>query len=469
MKDARRANVPCHDLDYNNPMSSERTRAVKIIFATMACIYAASDGFCGGGQHESRLVQEAIVSGREYSINASALRPYWQYHLDRSANRIDEVVLPIEPGDKTITVIGVGTGREMHLPILAEKADLLHLVDIDAVGLTEALESVPGPLQSKVRTHIVDITGGQMETILERAAQAIAQAAPDSHGQAAALDAIIALYDGPAFPLPRDTLDAFRASRVVSSCVSSQILAKPAGFIERAFLEKFRDPAGKPVHLEDVEDYLYARDVGQQRVYRQHAESLAYLAKDNGRVYWSDTVGETPMLNRFEPVGMVLLSAQLLKEIRSWDWANLFSNAGKMALAKVLASSGVKQYSLEQIETFLRAFTDGQLSTHDMTFILAAMNMAIAQGCLPNHCDAPFIPIEETIKLSETINRIANGISPYVSADMIPGGMERHFQDLLTKAGDTAEWNWLAHPADVMAGMGGFYHIQAHALRKIGQ
>jgi hypothetical protein len=315
-------------------------------------------------------------------------------------------------------------------------------------------------LSDKVFPHVVDVTGGRIVSILERANRIIAEAPHSEEGAADAVRAISTLYDSSRLPAPRDLLQPFRANYVVSSGVSSVILEGDLSLL-RLIKRKYWSKGIAAGHA-----YQDAHDAMIQRVFKQHAETLAFLVKDNGRVYWSDTMVQTGNFSKLKSFEEYAFSRRLAETIRLWDWRNLISSAGKMEMARWLEPINGRRYSPDDIDTLLFKFNvDQPLSVELIPVMIGIVAMAY-QSLEPTMFSAAYIAHDTIVSL---VRMIAQTMEPFPETMFHTLPTRKGLApliDVLFKPESQGNWFWMIHPNDVLRGLGGVYKIEAYILEK---
>src|SRR6266850_3504793 len=216
--------------------------------------------------------------GREHAQDRERFRLHWEEHVQRSRAMIlqgaDRVTTP-----DSVTILGAGSAYNIPLEELAGRFNLVRMVDIDRDGLQHAVDSIRPELRGNVEIHVADTSGGVATRLLGHGLEII-----QTSGNAEEAEArLIPLFNGQDLDMTPDPsrTQAWKASYIVSSGLSSQMTIFP----EKAVLEAFQ----KQFDVELEEDFFFQRGSSHLRNewVRRHGELLASLVSGDGRVYWA--------------------------------------------------------------------------------------------------------------------------------------------------------------------------------------
>jgi len=272
----------------------------------------------------TRLFEIGAALGAEHAQDRERFRAHWDVHVRNSRRMILEGAGRVASPD-SVTILGGGSAWNIPLEELARQFDHVSLIDIDADNLQKAISALPAECRAKVEIHVADVSGGLATDLVGRALEVVEMA---NSAEQAAGD-LAPLFGGREFEAGGSIPNSdWNASYVISSCVSSQLTIFPEKAVMKAFNEKFGG---------ELEDDFFLKN-GSFRLrtdwVRRHGELLSSLVTDGGRVYWADTVAETPYLAEF---GSEALSVVIDAVVRFLDQAylkTLFTDAGKQVVTE---------------------------------------------------------------------------------------------------------------------------------------
>ena len=226
------------------------------------------------------------AAGRNIAAAQLEYEEYWKPHIEQSRRGILEAArLVRKPG--TALVLGASQCREIPLEELARTFDRVVLVDLDAESMSEAVASLPEALQRRVDIRVSDVTSFA-QPLMEATARIVEQA----RTAAAAFTALGSLYDR------IETLRRFpelpQADLVVSSLVLSELVRYPSTYTAQLVKEKFG------ADLAEWRGYGALWRKLRAHAAEDHGEMLVRLGRPESVVYFADTVGRGPDLNRVD-------------------------------------------------------------------------------------------------------------------------------------------------------------------------
>jgi hypothetical protein len=296
------------------------------------------------GEEISPLQQAAVQVGATYAKKYERFKEYWAEHIERSKEMILAGAREAPKG--SVTILGAGDAKEIPLLELAKEFEIVKLVDIDEKSLDRAVQSIPKNakdpqgrlLREKIRIVVEDITGGQMSRLLEEGLKII----DGTNDPRVAFNQILLLYGTLDLEIPETLLKELQADYVVSSALVTHLLDLPDRHIRERFEDKFYFGLDSQI---STPLYLWERSRLQDKLIEKHVVTLSSLISEKGRVYWSDTVRETPLVGRMDSEKLSKLSGKMADQLREWEWSNLLNPKGKIALAKRMAPDADRAHS----------------------------------------------------------------------------------------------------------------------------
>ncbi|MCE5317529.1 MAG: hypothetical protein LLG04_09260 [Parachlamydia sp.] len=225
-------------------------------------------------------VQDVYASlNRDMHSRCTRLADYYKEHINTSK---EAILRGCQGLSGHALIVGIGNGAEIPLEALCRQFDKVTVQDIDKEAVARALQTIPASLREKVVVVEGDLTGCvanfaqflntkeklPLSELLKEASNFFNSSVPKRLGQ-----------------LPEHQFDY-----VVSSCVSTQL-----GSIMWTALQDF-------VKTEHNQPCCPGNDLPQAisacavRCITQHLLDLASWVKPEGKVYYSDTKDEIPLI-----------------------------------------------------------------------------------------------------------------------------------------------------------------------------
>lgn len=204
------------------------------------------------------------------------LEPIPCQHVRMSRELIERVMREVHPG--RALVLGAGACREIPLEALAQRFEMVVLVDQDGDALAAACARLDdAPVEAVVMTEVRDLTG-ITEALIAGAEQRLAGARAPEH----AIELLIELAEGarllPEPPRPEWDL-------VIASCVGTQLHLRAFDGITRRYAERFAGAA-----LAGSAAWVEAMVRMSWRLQDAFFEHLLGLVAPGGQIYVADTV-----------------------------------------------------------------------------------------------------------------------------------------------------------------------------------
>jgi hypothetical protein len=382
---------------------------------------------------KSPLFATAARLGREHAHDSERFRLHWDEHIQRSREMILQGAARVgTPG--SVTILGGGATYNIPLLELIERFDVVRLVDIDTDG-------IPAELRDKVEVHTADVSGGVATRLVDRGLEIIrANATSDE-----ALAQLVPLFKGEGFEMNVDTslVEGWKASYVVSSGLSSQMTIFP----ERAVIEAFRD---KFSSHEIEEDFFFKNGSFQLRNewVRRHGELLAYLVAQDGRVYWADTVAETPYLQEFGSGPLAIMVDCVLGFLNGTYLKTFLTEAGKQVLAERFGQG-------LPADQLLNAFKD-RLDIESKRRLTWAIMTLVGEN---------LIQPKRELELVKYVIREAERLMPHARQPMLSGPLASFFPASLKPDSEIASWIWINDPEGAVTLNGSSYYVEACILK----
>jgi len=355
----------------------------------------------------------------------------------------------------SVTILGGAAAYNIPLEELARRFNTVRIVDIDRSGLERVVEGLNGETRRKLEVHVGDATGGLAVRLLGRGLDILRMAETPS----AALTQLVALFNGqePDMIPDPDYGHAWKASYVVSSGLSSQSTIFP----EKAILETFRDRFGSELD----QGFFFKRGTFHLRNkwVRSHGEFLASLVPQEGRVYWADTVAETPCLNESGEGPLDAILDSVVSFLNNAYLKTLLTDPGKQVLAEriaerlplTLASDGDGRR--RQAEQVLQSF-NGKLAAEKKRLVAWAVMTLVGEDRIS--------PRRE-LELLGYIVREAERMNPQARQPILGGGkLSTFFPSSLEADSEMGSWTWINDPEGTVSLNGHSYYVEAFILRR---
>jgi hypothetical protein len=395
-------------------------------------------------QAEELLFEVGTHFGREHARNGERFQLHWKTHVEKSRQMIAKGAAAVSARD-CVTILGAGSAYNIPLEVLARDFDIVRLVDIDRDGLARAVDELSADLRPKVDIHFADATAGLVVELLDMALDIVRR----SEAAEEAIAQLTPLFKGGAENTTHvpSAPDGWKASYVVSSGLSSQATILPERAVIKAYSEKFG--------VEIEPGYFFKRGSFQLRNdwVRRHGELLASLVLPGGRVYWADTVAETPCLSEH---GDGPLNAMVGSVVRFLEQAYLntfLTESGKTALAQ--RYTGSQTSSPDQGDQLIRSFKSKLDNDGKRRLAWAIMTLTGESLIAPN----------KELELLEFVLREAERMSPVALQAILNGRLSNYFPAGLEPEGEMASWRWINDPEATVTLNGGAFYVDAQILK----
>lgn len=376
-------------------------------------------------------------AGRKISAAQSEYEEYWTPHIEQSRHGILEAARLVRVRG-TALVLGAGECREVPLHELARTFDRVVLVDLDEASMTSAVARLPASLRTRVEIRVSDVTSFA-EPLMKATASIVARAKTASW----ALTELESLYDSihalrryPKLP---------QADLVVSSLVLSELARYPSTYTARLLKESFgtdlAEWRGYGVLWRNLRDFAS----------EDHAEVLARLGAPGGVVYFADTVGRGPDLQRIgadqERTAQQLIASRFA---RIGLFRELRSRPGSWKLFRV-ALGGTNGASEEAMDSLIAGIEAANGALPEGTEHAAQA----ASRLLCQHR----LPVELETAAIESMLDAYREAEPRTSEQLLD--WERFIAILNTRglvpAGAARSWKWLEYACQIPRRSGGFW------------
>jgi hypothetical protein len=380
----------------------------------------------------SQLFDIAARLGREHAHDAERFGLHWQEHIERSRDMILQGAARVATPD-SVTVLGGGAAYNIPLEELAQRFKVVRLVDLDT-------DSVPAEVRAKVEVHTGDVSGGLAMRLVEQGLEIVRSSATFDE----ALPRLIPLFKGEGLDMTYDPslVEPWKASYVVSSGLSSQMTIVP----ERAVIEALRERFG--TEIED--DFFFKQGSFQLRNewVRLHGELLSGLVAPDGRVYWADTVAETPYLQEFGAGPLAILVDCVMGFLNGAYLKTFVTEAGKHVLAERFGEG----WSADQL---LNSFKD-RLDIESKRRLTWAIMTLVGEN---------LIQPKRELELVKYVIREAERMTPQARQPMLSGPLSSFFPSSLEPDGEGASWIWINDPEGAVTLNGSSYYVEAWILQ----
>jgi hypothetical protein len=393
-----------------------------------------------------KLVDIGTALGRDHANDRERFRTHWEAHVTNSRRMILHGADRIADAN-SVTILGGGASYNIPIEELARRFAVVRLVDIDRNALEQTVESLTGDLRPRIKIHVADTTGGVAARLLDRAIELIDAAASSDE----ALQGLVPLFQGKGLDLTPDAdrIEEWKASYIVSSGLSSQLTMFPEKGALKALNEKFDVEVEHDFFLENGSAIL------RNEWARRHGELLASLVSPEGRVYWADTVAETPYLSEFGPAPLAAIVERVAAFVDRAYLKTFLTDDGKQALAERFAE-GLPGRPLgydELIQSY------GKLHGEQRRrFAWAIMTLVGENRISP----------KRELELVNHIIREAEQMYPQARQPVLAEGKLSHFFPAsLEPDGDMASWLWINDPEGAVTLDGYSYYVDAQILKRI--
>jgi hypothetical protein len=393
-----------------------------------------------------KLVEIGTLLGREHAQDRQRFRIHWEEHVQNSRTMILRGASRVTEPD-SVTILGGGAAYNIPLEELAQRFGVVRLVDIDREGLQESVDSLRAESRSKVEIRVADTTGSVASRLLSRGLEII-QHAGDSED---ALHQLVPLFNGRGLDMTPDTgqVEDWKASYVISSGLSSQLTIFPEKGVLKAFHEKFG--------MELEEDFFFKRGsfLLRNEWVRCHGEFLASLVSPNGRVYWADTVAETPYLDEFGSAPLAGVVEAVATFLDGAYLKTFLTEDGKQVLAERFAE-GLPGRPMRGDE-LIQSFNEKLQPEKKRRFAWAMMTLVGENLITP----------KRELELVRYIIREAEHMIPQARQPMVEGGkLSSFFPVSLKPDGEMASWLWINDPEGAVTLNGYSYYVDACILKR---
>jgi hypothetical protein len=393
-----------------------------------------------------KLVEIGTQLGSEHARDHERFRLHWEEHVENSRRMILQGAGRVsEP--ESVTILGGGASYNIPVEELAERFNLVRLVDIDRDGLEQAVANLPLQWRSKIEVRVADSTAGVATRLLGRGLEII----HDAGNPEEALNQLLPLFQGQGLDMRSDAgqVDDWKASYVVSSGLSSQLNIFPEKGVSKAFQEKFE--------TELEEDFFFKQGSFRLRNewVRCHGEFLASLVSPNGRVYWADTVAETPYLSEFGSAPLAAIVQAVAGFLERAYLKTFLTETGKDALAERFAEGlpGHRMSGDELIQAFPKLIPERK-----RRFAWAMITLVGENRIAP----------KRELELVSHIIREAERMNSQARRPLIEGGkLSAFFPASLEPEGEMVSWLWINDPEGAVTLDGYSYYVEAYILKGI--
>ena len=371
--------------------------------------------------------------GREHAHDSERFRLHWEEHIQRSREMILQGAARAGTRD-SVTVLGGGATYNIPVLELVERFDVVRLVDIDT-------DNIPPGLRGKVDVHMADVSGGLATRLVDQGLDIVQTSATADDARSR----LVRLFKGEGLDMAYDAslVEPWKASYVVSSGLSSQMTIFP----ERAVIEAFRERFAAEIE----EDFFFKNGSFQLRNewVRRHGELLSALVAPGGRVYWADTVAETPYLQEFGAGPLAVMVDCVMSFLDGAYLKTFVTEAGKPVLAERFGGG----WTADQL---LSAFKD-RLDLDSKRRLTWAIMTLVGEN---------LIQPKRELELVKYVIREAERIMPNARQPMLSGTLESFFPSSLQPDGETASWIWINDPEGAVTLNGSSYYVEACVLKK---
>jgi len=390
--------------------------------------------------------------GREHAQDHERFRLHWEEHVQRSREMILRGAERVTTPD-AVTILGAGAAYNIPLEELAGKFNHIRMVDIDREGLQQAVESMPPELRSKAEVHVADTTGGVAARLLDQGLEIIRTSADEEDTKAR----LIALFNGQGLDMTPDPsrVQAWKASYIVSSGLSSQLNIFP----EKAVLEAFQEKFGHEL----AEEFFFQRGSSHLRNewVRRHGELLASLVSEDGRIYWADTVAETPYLSEFGEGPLNAMVNSVVSFLTNAYLKTFLQDAGKQTLAERFAEAAAIRLAGDAAGR--RRQGDELLQSFNVR--LSAENKRVMAWAIMTMVGENLIATKRELELLGYIIREAERMNPNARQPLLDGRLSGFFPASLEADAEMASWMWINDPEGAVTLDGYTYYVEAHILK----
>ena len=188
---------------------------------------------------------------------------------------------------------------------------------------------------------------------------------------------------------------------------------------------------------------------------RRHGEFLESLMLPDGRIYWADTVAETPCLSEFgaEPLSVIITAVVSFLD-RAYLKTFLTENGKKILCERF--SQGLPGRPIDG-DDLIQAFAGRLNVEHKRRFAWAVMTM-VGENCISSKREAELVAY---------IIREAERVFPNARLLLIEEGtLSNFFPRSLAPDGETASWLWVNDPEGSVTLDGYSYYVDAHILKR---
>jgi hypothetical protein len=390
--------------------------------------------------------------GREHAHDRERFRLHWDEHVQRTRAMILQGAERVTTPD-SVTILGAGSAYNIPLEELARRFNVVRMVDIDRDGLQQAVDSIRPELRGNVEIQVADTSGGVAARLLGQGLEIIQTSGNAEEAQGR----LIPLFNGQELDMTPDPgqAQAWKASYIVSSGLSSQLTIFP----EKAVLEAFQ----KKFDVELDEDFFFTRGSSHLRNewVRRHGEFLAFLVSRDGRVYWADTIAETPYLSEFGEGPLNAMVNAVVGFLKNAYLKTFLTDEGKQVLVERIAEASGFRLAVDaagrrrQGDEFLQSFND-KLDAEKKRILAWAIMTMVGEN---------LISPKRELELLGYIIREAERLNPDARQPMLDGRLSSFLPSSLEVDGDMASWMWINDPEGVVTLDGYSYYVEAYILK----
>jgi hypothetical protein len=224
-------------------------------------------------------------------------------------------------------------------------------------------------------------------------------------------------------------------------------------FPERGVLSAFQERFGTELE----EDFLFTQGsyLLRNMWVRRHGEFLASLALPDGRVYWADTVAETPYLSEFGAAPLAAIVESVTTFLDGAYLKTFVTESGKQVLAERFAEGlpGRPMSGSELLQAFPELHPEKKRRFAWAIMTLAGENLITPKREL------------EMIKyiIGEAERKFATARQPMLEGGQLSG----YFPASLVPDVDMTSWLWINDPEGAVTLNGHSYYVESHILKKI--
>ncbi len=224
-------------------------------------------------------------------------------------------------------------------------------------------------------------------------------------------------------------------------------------------LEAFQEKFGHEL----AEEFFFQRGSSHLRNewVRRHGELLASLVSEDGRIYWADTVAETPYLSEFGEGPLNAMVNSVVSFLTNAYLKTFPQDAGKQTLAERFAEAAAIRLAGDaagrrrQGDELLQSFNDR----------LSAENKRVMAWAIMTMVGENLIATKRELELLGYIIREAERMNPNARQPLLDGRLSGFFPASLEADTEMASWMWINDPEGAVTLDGYTYYVEAHILK----